>query len=119
MLCCSCKKNQATNIHEKTTDGRKQTEYYCADCYRRLFISAPSSAPKNAVCPRCKTTAEEFFRSGLVGCADCYTYLAAAVDPVVFRMQGGDRHVGKHPPESKESRFCKEVEKTLAKGGGR
>lgn len=119
MLCCSCKKNQATNIHEKITDGRKQTEYYCADCYRRLFITAPLSASKNAVCPRCKTTAEEFFKSGLVGCEDCYSYLASSVEPVVLRMQGGDRHVGKRPPEIKEKRFCKESGKTFPEEVGR
>lgn len=94
MLCCSCKKNQATNIHEKITDGRKQTEYYCADCYRRLFLSATQ---KSDVCPVCGRTAKEFSSTGLVGCGACYKYLVNVVAPVVLRMQGADKHVGKTP----------------------
>ena len=99
MLCSSCKKNQATNIYERITDGKKQTEYYCADCYRRLFHSAERSGEKavNGVCSVCGYTAKEYFSSGLVGCEHCYKSLKNALYPSIQRMQGKDVHIGKTP----------------------
>ncbi len=96
MLCCSCKKNQATNIHENKTDGHKQTDYYCADCYRRLFLSATPSSTKAGVCATCGTTAKEFLSSALVGCGDCYRYLSSVIHPVLVKMQGAETHIGKY-----------------------
>lgn len=81
-------------MHEKITDGRKQTEYYCADCYRRLFLSATQ---KRDACPVCGRTAKDFSLSGLVGCESCYACLAEVITPVVLRMQGADKHIGKYP----------------------
>ncbi len=109
MLCCSCKKNQATNIYRKITDGKKQTEYYCADCYRRLFIStAKTETPKQlSVCPYCQTTAEDFLASGLVGCEKCYQYLAETIRPVIENMQGSKTHCGKTPTLTSEAYECK------------
>ena len=58
MLCCHCKKNQATKTYDRITDGKKQTEYYCLDCYHRLFISIEADAAEGkggdrqiAMCP--------------------------------------------------------------------
>lgn len=106
MLCCKCKKNQATNTCEKSVDGKKRTEYYCSDCYRRLFIAADDASPSGefAVCPRCGTTTEDFRAGGLVGCAECYRFLAAEVIPAVIRMQGREAHCGKVPKKRAQSR---------------
>ena len=79
MLCCHCKKNQATKTYEKVTDGKSQTEYYCLDC---------------------GTSEEDFRTRGLVGCAQCYQSLARTVIPVVIRMQGNEIHCGKKPKNS-------------------
>ena len=107
MLCCHCKKNQATKTYEKFTDGKKQTEYYCLDCYHRLFISidVEPSPPKArvrqiAMCPYCGTSEEDFRARGLVGCAQCYQSLAPTVIPVVIRLQGNEIHCGKKPKNS-------------------
>ena len=99
MLCSSCKKNQATNIYERITDGKKQTEDYCADCYRRLFHSTENTRQnaENLVCNVCGYTAKEYFASGLVGCEHCYEALKDALSPSIKRMQGKEEHVGKTP----------------------
>lgn len=101
MLCCTCKKNQATNIYETIKDGKRQTNYYCADCYRRLFISTakPQKSTKKEACPYCKTTSDDFLKTGLVGCEKCYTYLKETIEPVIMRMQGNLTHVGKATEE--------------------
>ena len=97
MLCCSCKKNQATNIYETIKDGKRQTNYYCAGCYRRLFISTAESkkTAKKEACPYCKTTSDDFLKTGLVGCEKCYTHLLQTIQPVILRMQGNAKHIGK------------------------
>ena len=109
MLCCHCKKNQATKTYDRITDGKKQTEYYCLDCYHRLFISIEADAAEGkggdrqiAMCPYCGTSEEDFRARGLVGCAQCYQSLSKAVIPVVIRLQGTETHCGKKPRNSGE-----------------
>ena len=103
MLCCQCKKNQATNIYEKETDGVKSVSYYCTDCYSRLFLSASQhSGKKKSVCSVCGTTEEEFQKTGLVGCASCYQELESCVLASVIGMQGIETHAGKVPKYAEE-----------------
>ena len=108
MLCCPCKKNQAIRTRERSVDGKLRTEYYCLDCYHRLFISAddipdaPGVPGQIAMCPNCGTSEEDFRLRGRVGCAECYTYLARAVIPAVIRMQGDEVHCGKRPASEPE-----------------
>ena len=59
MLCGNCKKNQATKTYEQIKKGKKTVDYYCMDCYARLFISADENVGGLTVCPYCGTTAEE------------------------------------------------------------
>ena len=105
MLCCFCKKEAHTNIVESIKDGKKQREYYCADCFRRLFGSSmQKKEQKTLVCAACGTKKEDFLRSGLVGCQRCYTYLYPVIEPMILRTQGSEKHVGKRPvtAESKQ-----------------
>jgi len=109
MLCCQCKKNQATKTYDRITDGKKQTEYYCLDCYHRLFISIDEVAGEGrrrdgqiAMCPYCGMSEEEFKTRGVVGCAQCYQSLAKTALPVVIRLQGMEAHRGKKPKISDE-----------------
>ncbi len=135
MLCCVCKKNRAAKIREREADGRIVREYYCADCYARLFpdfsstfapgarklsgaagnafenaaagkITANNAAASGAAanaekkerrCPYCGTTAREYYKSKLLGCAECYRYLFEEIKESVFAMQGDEPHRGKRP----------------------
>lgn len=112
MLCCHCKKNQATKKYDKTdADGKKFSAYYCPDCYRRLFVSADirPAARKGgqiAMCPYCGATEEEFKKTGLVGCAECYRFLSFSVLPVVVRLQGDEAHCGEGPEISDEREWA-------------
>lgn len=125
MLCEHCKQNQATNKYEKTVDGKKRAEFYCDDCFRRLFISEESGfsldgdekSVQREVCPFCGTTAEEFMETGLCGCEKCYQTLAPVVVPAVIQMQGIERHVGKIPKQPNKEREEKPF--SLAFDGGR
>ena len=55
------------------------------------------------VCPRCGTTIEDFRRTGLVGCAECYRVFRAEILATVRRVQGNHtRHTGEIPAASEE-----------------
>lgn len=66
---------------------------------------------KSARCRFCGTTAEDYYRSGLLGCPECYKYLFFAVEKNLRAMQGGDPHAGKRPPTA----HGKEAENTYEK----
>ncbi len=99
MLCLQCKKNQATKTYEQVKNGVKNTEYYCLDCYHRLFLCQQEAESDETLsaCPYCGTTAQEFEKTKMVGCAYCYQMMASVVLPAVVKMQGSKGHVGKSP----------------------
>ena len=99
MLCGKCKKNQATKTYEQIKNGKKDLSYYCLSCYHETFLCVDEepSAQAFSACPYCGTTASEFKKRNLVGCAHCYTMLSSTIFPVVTKMQGGKLHKGKSP----------------------
>ena len=53
--------------------------------------------PHTLICPDCKTTSEEFLKTGFVGCPRCYEVFEPLVLQTVKKLQQADRHVGKSP----------------------
>lgn len=104
MLCAKCKKNQATKTYELIKNGKQERVYYCLECYHNDFVFVETETTLSA-CPYCGTTATQFKRTSLVGCAQCYTALAHVVFPVVSKMQGGEKHRGKRAYETEEERI--------------
>ena len=94
MLCAKCKKNQAAKTYELIKNGKRETVYYCLECYHNDFVCVETET-NLSVCPYCGTTIAQFKKTSLVGCAQCYQALAHAVFPVVTKMQGGEKHCGK------------------------
>jgi protein arginine kinase activator len=64
-------------------------------------IPAFGAAPgKDITCKTCGQSFDEFRRSGLFGCSHCYEAFADRLDPVLRRVQGSTRHVGRKVCES-------------------
>ena len=59
------------------------------------MMDAPTT--RSLVCPDCKTTGDEFLKSGYVGCPRCYTVFEPLIVQTVKKLQQSDRHVGKTP----------------------
>ncbi len=95
-LCQCCKKNHAARSYEPDKRDPSKREFYCLECYDRLFIRADGG--DRATCPYCGTTLAEVMKSKLVGCAHCYTMMSTGVTPMVQKMQGDRVHNGKTPP---------------------
>lgn len=111
MLCTMCGKNQANAYTRRTQEGEKQV-FLCPDCYSRLyggkkddFIASylNSAADVRTECPKCGMTLEEFRKTNLLGCADCYSAFREAIIPTVQVMQGRLQHTGKDPYRTLEN----------------
>ncbi|MBQ7924468.1 MAG: hypothetical protein IJ329_04085 [Clostridia bacterium] len=112
MLCAKCKKNQAAKTYELIKNGKRETVYYCLECYHKDFVCVETETTLSA-CPYCGTTAAQFKKTSLVGCANCYQALAHVVFPVVTKMQGGEAHKGKSAYETaqeRNERRCNELD---------
>ena len=104
-LCYYCEKNPAT-INHKFQNGRE--ELYCLQCFESLILypNPEKLGPRRgkgekAVCSHCGRTATEFFKTGIVGCANCYTDLGWEVYPTIIKMQGERSHCGRQNELSK------------------
>ena len=71
------------------------------DCYARLGAAAEcaalSGAEEGGRGPACGRTFADYKRTGLVGCAQCYTAFREELLPVIRRMHGKTVHMGGHP----------------------
>ena len=106
MVCNNCNKNQATHA---VKNGDEEL-YVCEECYESLgyaaeyvgdadfFVSFLPPEPKEEIrCPVCGATLADYSRTGLVGCANCYTAFREELMPVISRIHGKTQHVGKRP----------------------
>ena len=52
------------------------------------------------VCPKCGLTLEQFYKTSMLGCENCYRAIAAELLPVLKKMHGKTEHCGKRPKVS-------------------
>lgn len=104
MLCERCKKSEAVATVDVMINGERHAQHLCMECVSRqsgLFKQflkmafAPNDqyiertatkqpAPEQGVrlvCPGCGTTDEDFRRTGMFGCPECYETFASLIDP--------------------------------------
>lgn len=106
MLCNGCGKNPA-QLYLKRTGDKEIRLHLCPECYQRLygdktaddfFTSFLNSAGgRQKACPACGSTLEDFRRTGLLGCATCYSAFREELMPTVRHIQGRVTHEGRAP----------------------
>ena len=52
------------------------------------------------VCPKCGLTLEQFYKTSMLGCENCYRAFAAELLPALQKMHGKTEHCGKRPKVS-------------------
>jgi len=63
-------------------------------------------------CERCGMTYEQFKRTGMLGCSQCYKAFADELIPLIKRIHGNVKHVGKVPRKAGgELRVRREIER--------
>lgn len=148
MKCTNCGLREATTEVMVRRNNHVEKMYLCGECaknYRpdvsmdsfdmlnKLINGSPMGLLSNLnnlfdapttrtlVCPECKTTSEEFLKTGFVGCKRCYEVFEPLIVQTVKRLQQADRHVGKVPVgavdiASEEARLKAELQAAVDKG---
>lgn len=115
VLCDNCKQRQATIHITKIVNGKKQERHLCEQCtsldqvgkgafdYTGFISDVTNEGKKNPSatdqvqmsCSRCGMTYDYFRKHGKFGCEKCYEAFEPMIVPMIRRMHGKDRHVGK------------------------
>lgn len=122
MLCDNCKKKEANVRYSENINGRKREMNLCEECSRKLGIenmnlsipidfssflgdfmedfATPEFMPlfneiKSLKCNNCGYSFDDIANTGRFGCSDCYDIFGERIDPIIKRIQGSNRHVGR------------------------
>lgn len=124
MKCERCQKNETVVHISQVINGEKVEHNLCAECaalgeyvlqiknlcspllstgmFGGSIFNTTGGIPafggvscRDLTCPECGTTFETFRKSGLFGCSHCYEAFRERLDPVLRRVQGGTRHIGR------------------------
>lgn len=117
MVCDVCKKKDAT-VHLTEIVNEKVTKLHlCEDCAKAkgaemeehfglsdllagladLGANVEDAAAEKVVCKSCGFTFQDFKKVGRLGCSICYDSFKKQLTPLLKRIHGADRHVGKVP----------------------
>lgn len=124
MKCGNCGLREATTEVLVTRNNHTEKMFLCSECAKelrpnigfssfdmlnKLINGSPMGllhsfnnlfdghAAHTIVCPDCKTTSDEFLKTGFVGCPKCYKVFEPLVVQTVKKLQQSDRHIGKTP----------------------
>lgn len=95
-ICDICGRSAATRADRIVENGKSYEYAYCEACYNRALKNgilphieaAAALARKGRECPECGCSAEEFEKSLLLGCPDCYVNMRGVAEKVTARVQG-------------------------------
>lgn len=117
MICDVCGKQEAT-VHLTEIINDKVTKLHlCEECAKEkgaemeehfglsdllagladLGADIEPEVMETIKCPTCGFTYNNFKKVGRLGCGDCYDAFKAHLAPLLKRIHGADRHVGKVP----------------------
>ncbi|MBO5197974.1 MAG: UvrB/UvrC motif-containing protein [Lachnospiraceae bacterium] len=140
MLCDICHKREARIYYTEIINGEKKEQHLCEECAAEHtsfsagklggkgeltlgnllssllqgFYNGETKKVENEdlVCPKCGTSFEEFSKTGLLGCADCYKSFGSAIKESLNKIHGSELHTGKRP-KGYEQEKAKEAEKRI------
>lgn len=134
MLCQNCKKRVASVHLTQVINNHKTELYLCEHCAKEnsqiniissmdfsdffssilgsnFFATPKPQASSQIKCDKCGITIEEFKNTGKLGCEKCYHAFSDRTAPVIRRIHGNVKHVGKVPPSFiQSSKVSKDVE---------
>ena len=146
MKCQNCGKNEANFRYTQIINGVKKEIALCSDCAAKLgfdFMETPDFPinfksflgdffndyaeneflPEMAMAPtKCKTcgmTYDEFIKTGMFGCEDCYDTFKNPINSLLKNLHGTAKHIGRgyknNASKIKINKDKKNEEKTLSR----
>ena len=126
MKCQSCGKREATVRYKENINGKKQEIYLCSKCadnmgftdfstmFSPMFVSIPEffEETEKKKCKTCGYTLEDYSKTGMFGCEDCYKTFEDTLDELFLKFHGKNRHIKlpKKKVNIKEDNNQKEIE---------
>ncbi len=122
MLCDNCGKREANVRYSENINGRKRELNLCEECSQKLGIDKMDfNMPidfsnffegfidnfgnnefipmlndiKTLKCNSCGYTFDDIANTGRLGCKDCYEVFQDRLDPIIKKIQGSNKHVGR------------------------
>ena len=106
MKCQSCGKKEATVKYYENINGVKKELHFCSECASKLgfahfpdifspmFVSIPDYLEEEELkCPSCGYTLDDYTKTGLFGCPECYNTFRDNLDELFLKIHGKNRHV--------------------------
>ncbi len=90
-LCEGCAKDKGEEMEEHF--GMSDLLAGLAD----MGVSLEPAAAGSVKCASCGYTYNDFKKSGRLGCGECYEAFKKQLDPLLKRIHGANRHIGKVP----------------------
>ena len=139
MLCDVCGKKEATVHLTEIVNDQVSKLNLCEECAREkgaemeehfglsellagLTDMGTAVEPEVAIlikCPNCGLTYQNFRKLGRLGCSVCYEAFKKELAPLLKRIHGSDRHVGKVPLKGgktiKDTRTLQDLKMQLEK----
>jgi len=126
MMCDECGIRPATIRLTTIVNGEKRDRNLCSECLARsqhfkqdfstlagrlngLLDALKSGIAKSEEsvpdisCSRCGTTYEQFRKTGLLGCAQCYNDFREPLEAMMSRTHGRTQHAGRAPGSADQS----------------
>ena len=117
MLCDICGKNPATVHLTEIIDDQMNELHLCEECARQksaqmeqqfglsdllagmVEFGKPTKEAEtvSVKCANCGLTYADFKKIGRLGCGECYSAFKKYLGPLLKRIHGSSRHVGKSP----------------------
>jgi protein arginine kinase activator len=117
MICQRCKNNASVHLTQRVGESRQEL-HLCLACAQKAGLAVPENPPDLALdavvqslivahvgelvgeladlsCPDCGTKYMEFRAGGRLGCPQDYRVFSRGLLPVLQRVHGATRHVGK------------------------
>ena len=124
MLCENCGKREANVRYSENINGVKKEMNLCEECSKKLGIvdkmdfrmpsldfsnffgsfledfNTPEFMPllnemKQVKCDSCGSTFDDIINTGRYGCPNCYDVFEDRMDPILKKLQGANRHIGR------------------------
>ena len=122
MLCENCGKRQANVRYTENINGRKKELNLCEECSQKLGITNVDfnmpidfssffgelmedfetsdfmpllNEVKTLKCDQCGYTFDDIVNTGRLGCGNCYSVFEERLDPIIKKIQGSNKHIGR------------------------
>lgn len=129
MKCQNCGKEEANVRYTQIINGVKKEVFLCTNCAKELGVDTiempdfsmnfnsflgdffndymerellPSFKTEEVKCKTCGMNYDDFIKTGMFGCSNCYSTFSTPIENLLKNLQGTTKHIGRKPNSIKE-----------------